>query len=640
MGVAVLALGLCGVPVSLWAQAASPAPEAGAEERPGIGPETGAATGAGDAPADGAQGEADGVGEAAPPAIPAPETLAVETSPAEITPPETVPVPLAEDAYVRARLAEGDRDLPEAARFFGDALANDPAGLSAAQRGYRYAVLAGDKALALNAAKRLDAAGQLTRDGTVLLLVDALERRQWLEMLSRTDRLEAELNLAFLSPYLRSWLSLLRKDKDFIAPQMPTQKQIAALVERYQPEQTLLLALARQDRDGLETALAGVRGGVMFGPEQRALMAAHIDRMGRRDLALAFLVQGVTATAEEASTRLSRARKLYRKRPVTPQYGIAILLNRLAQDLKGQGDGIVAFSIARMASFVDSANEDIRVNLAHAALLARYPDISITEAAKVPATSVDYPDAQMVLARALIAQENFAAAEQVAQGLIAQAGKAPQAEALAGVEIRRGWRLLGDVRAQANDYPGAAEAYQMAMSVGTISVGNEPAENSQEDPSLLLQLGASLEQAGKWDAARPMLERVVELAPDSAMALNHLGYALADRKEDLPRAINLLEKANRISPDEAAYNDSLGWAYYRAGNIGKALPLLQRAVEMEPSHSELNDHLGDVLWAAGRRFEARYAWMAALVALDEDDERTPALRQQLERKRESGPEAQ
>ena len=139
-----------------------------------------------------------------------------------------------------------------------------------------------------------------------------------------------------------------------------------------------------------------------------------------------------------------------------------------------------------------------------------------------------------------------------------------------------------------------------------------------QDASLQFQYGAALEQAGQWDKALPMLEKALALAPESPVVLNHLGYALADRGQDLPRAITLLEKANRIRPDEPALVDSLGWAYFRAGQPEKALPLLEKAVIAEPGNPELNEHLGDVLMALGRKFEARQAWAAARAVVEDD----------------------
>ena len=75
----------------------------------------------------------------------------------------------------------------------------------------------------------------------------------------------------------------------------------------------------------------------------------------------------------------------------------------------------------------------------------------------------------------------------------------------------------------------------------------------------------------------------------------------------------LLERASALRPDDPAITDSLGWAYYRSGDAARAVPLLERAAQGDPGNSTINEHLGDAYWAAGRRFEARYAWRAAAI---------------------------
>ena len=525
---------------------------------------------------------------------------------------EPVVPPAALDAYARARLAEIDRALPEATAAYGEAAKIDPASVAVARRGYRQAVLAGDKPLALLTAHNLDKAGQLSRDGSVLLLADMLDRRQWQAAAVRIDRLEAEGNLAFLAPLMRGWLSLAQGR--FVPPVQPGEESPAAFGNRYRAEQLLLLAVARGDREGLDEAYANAVAAVDgFDTEERAVLAVRLAKLGRRDLALRLLAQegpaGTDADADaEAEAALKRASKLYRKRQITPNYGLAVLMNRLAGDLRSQGEGVATLSIARMAGFADPANDDIRVTIARAALSAEYPEIAYAEAGKVQPASPVWFDAATMQLRAMIDQDHGAEAIARGQQLVERDhGSA------------RSWRLLGDLFAQQGRFTEAASAYQQSRQ----------AMGGREDAALLLQLGGALEQAGQWPEARPLLERVVELAPDSAVALNHLGYALADRGEDLPRAIAMLEKANRIRPKEPAYIDSLGWAYFRAGNYAKALPLIQSAVENEPGNAELNEHLGDVLWAAGRRFEARYAWRAALVGAEDADEGVAQIRARL-----------
>lgn len=509
------------------------------------------------------------------------------------------------DAYARARMAEADGTPILAASAFREALALDPASVEIAGRAYRQAVAAGDKALALQAAHSLDAAAALPRDATVLLLVDALDRGKWVEARAAIDRLEREENFSFIVPFMRSWVSL--RDGPYDPPVVPVEKPYAVFAVRYLEEQLLLQRLAAGDAQGAADAYGQAQQrGTAFGPEQRGQIAARFAALGRRDLAL-HLLAADPGTAGSAEKALALASKQYRNVRFTPQAGLALLMHRLALDLFGQRDGTATLSIARLASFADPGNQDIRLTVARAALTADVPDIARQVAEQVPPASFARFDAQALRLRALLDEGRGAEA-------VAQARQMAQTDADA-----RAWRLLGDMLAETDDFAGAADAYARARE----------RTGEKEDPALMLQLGGALERSGRWAEAKPLLERVVALAPDSAAALNHLGYAMAERGEDLPRALGLLERANRLRPKEPAFVDSLGWALFRAGQPEKALPLIQSAVTADPGQPELSEHLGDILWAMGRRFEARYAWEAALTVMGED---TPKLRARIARK--------
>lgn len=511
------------------------------------------------------------------------------------------------DAYARARLAEAERSLEGAASAYRQAASLDPDNVEVARRGFRQAVLAGDKALALQAARALDKAAQLPRDGTVLLLIDALDRKKWNEARTLIDRIEREENLAFVVPFMKSWVSM--RDGPYDPPVIPTAESYAVFAVRYLEEQLVLQRLALGDAAGAEDAYRQAKErATAFGPAERAMMAARFEKLKLHDIALDLIATDGDNGGDTAA-RLSAVVKRYRSASFSPQTGLAILMYRLALDLFGQGEDVATLSIARMASFADPSNEDVRLGVARAALSAKYPEVAYMEAGLVLPGSPAWLAAQAVRLQALAAQGKGDEAVTHARQVAAQSGD-PKAR-----------RLLGDMLMQQGDFEGAAAVYQGVLDAS-------PGAN---DAALLLQLGGALEQAGQWGKARPILEKVVALAPDSAAALNHLGYALADRGEDLPDAIRLLEKANTIRPNQPAFIDSLGWAFYRAGQYDKALPLLQSAVAMEPGYAELNDHLGDILWAMGRHFEARYAWKAALVGLD-DDRESKALRPRIEAK--------
>jgi len=112
------------------------------------------------------------------------------------------------------------------------------------------------------------------------------------------------------------------------------------------------------------------------------------------------------------------------------------------------------------------------------------------------------------------------------------------------------------------------------------------------------------------------LRQVLALDPDHAMALNALGYTLADRTDRFAEAKSLIVRALALRPDEPAYLDSLGWVEYRLGNHDRARTLLARAYGLMPDH-EIAAHFGEVLWVLGEREAALEAWEQGLV-LDPD----------------------
>ena len=140
-------------------------------------------------------------------------------------------------AYAEARMAEGEGALQAAARAYEQALTLDPSSHDVANRAYRQAVLAGDKSLALRAARTLEMSGMLPPDGTVLLLADAMDRGKWKEAASLVGRIEREGNFAFIVPFMQSWVSM--KDGPYDPPVVPVDKPYAVFAVRYLEEQLL-----------------------------------------------------------------------------------------------------------------------------------------------------------------------------------------------------------------------------------------------------------------------------------------------------------------------------------------------------------------------------------------------------------------
>ena len=107
------------------------------------------------------------------------------------------------------------------------------------------------------------------------------------------------------------------------------------------------------------------------------------------------------------------------------------------------------------------------------------------------------------------------------------------------------------------------------------------------------------------------LQQIIRMQPDDSRALNHLGYMLADQTTRFEEALELIERAIAISPDDPAIIDSLAWAQYKLGRYEDALGNLRRAFAVFPDH-EVASHLGEVLWQMGREEEATQVWEDAL----------------------------
>lgn len=500
-------------------------------------------------------------------------------------------------AYVRARLAEAQGQADRSAQGYRDSFDHRSGNDALARRAYRQALIAGDRALAVDAAMALRASGTLAREGYLLLLVDALSRRDAVAARSVADAMAEQDQLGFLAPFARSWASVIAGPYD--PPVIATGDPFASYALRHLDEQIMLQALVRGDGAGAAVAFDAVRDkGVTYPPQLRAILAARFVELGQRASALVLLQREEPDRLADARARVEAGRKLPKMRGrVTPQVAMAVLIDRLAGDLaagSGNGTGAV-LGLLRMAHFADPENLSIRVALARALLGAGHGPVAFAEAGLVPADAPQWADAQAVRVAALIRMGRMDDAVVYARNL----ARNPASGA-------REARMLGEVLLQAGQAEEAAAA---------LSAAGDPAR----DARLALQLGGALADAGRWEQARPHFERAVMLDPDNAAILNHFGYSLAERGEELPRAIAMLEKANAIAPNEAAYIDSLGWAYFRAGQVERALPLLEKAVADAPGQSEISEHLGDALWAAGRRFEARHAWTAARVTADDAD---------------------
>jgi tetratricopeptide (TPR) repeat protein len=98
--------------------------------------------------------------------------------------------------------------------------------------------------------------------------------------------------------------------------------------------------------------------------------------------------------------------------------------------------------------------------------------------------------------------------------------------------------------------------------------------------------------------------RILALEPDNANAWNALGYSLlTETKGREEEAMGYIERAYTLEPRNGAIVDSLGWGFFKLGQLDQAIVHLREAYKLEPE-GEIAAHLAEALIALGADEEA------------------------------------
>ncbi|MEM7283193.1 MAG: tetratricopeptide repeat protein, partial [Pseudomonadota bacterium] len=141
---------------------------------------------------------------------------------------------------------------------------------------------------------------------------------------------------------------------------------------------------------------------------------------------------------------------------------------------------------------------------------------------------------------------------------------------------------------------------------------DEAIKRHPDSRSLRFSRSFLLERENRVSEALAELTMLLEEQPDDPVALNALGYTLADRTDEYQRAFEYISRALEQIPNDAAIIDSMGWVHYRLGNNEEALKYLRQAYDLTQD-PEVAAHLGEVLWVQGEVEEAQSIWEQALL---------------------------
>jgi tetratricopeptide (TPR) repeat protein len=154
--------------------------------------------------------------------------------------------------------------------------------------------------------------------------------------------------------------------------------------------------------------------------------------------------------------------------------------------------------------------------------------------------------------------------------------------------------------------------FEAGDKAGALAVAESAAKAFPTDLQTQFLLVDLYGDTGRTNEAERVLRQMLANSPSDPRVLNHLGYLLATRGDQLDEALTLVQRALKEDPDRPEYLDSLGWAHFKRGELNDALKYLSAAAQKLPEHSEIQDHLGDVHARRGSLAEAIAAWTKAL----------------------------
>ena len=143
--------------------------------------------------------------------------------------------------------------------------------------------------------------------------------------------------------------------------------------------------------------------------------------------------------------------------------------------------------------------------------------------------------------------------------------------------------LLGLNYSRIKKNDAALEFYNQALSIQPQSI------------SVLHSLAILYDEIGEWIKSDKIYNQLIQTDSSDAQALNNYAYSLVERNEKLNTALAYAKRAIDLEPDNPSYLDTIGWVYFKLGNLKQAKKYIEQSIEIQGNNAVVLEHLGDIL---------------------------------------------
>lgn len=523
-------------------------------------------------------------------------------------------------AYLAGRNAAINSDYAEAARYYGDALARDPANVELIESTVLALLSLGDLEKAAPLARQLEEQDESSQVARMVITADLAKQGDFAALIDRSP------DTSGIGPWVdglvKAWAQVGAGNVSSAMEAFDALSEEAGMQSFVQYHKALALASVG-DYEGAEAifaqSMAGAAGQTRRGVIAHAEILAQLDRHeDALEVLRANFGEATDPELDQLIARLEAGEPISYAHVKDAQAGIAEVFFTFAAVLKSEAAGdYYVLLYTRIARYLRPDHIDaLLLNAGLLESLGQF-DLAIREYKDVPADNPAFHVAELGRADALYRSDRKAQAIEVLEHLTRTHGD------LAVVHS-----TLGDILRKEGNYAEAITAYDKAIDLAP--------ETAPVRWVLFYSRGIAHERSDNDAAMEADFRAALELNPEQPQVLNYLGYSMVEQQRNLDEALDMIERAVAASPDSGYIVDSLGWVLYRLGRFDEAVDHMERAVELLAVDPVVNDHLGDVYWAVGRHREAEFQWSRALSFIDDEDDQSEADPERIRRKLEVG----